>query len=47
MTKLIVKKDRMIVQTDELEDWEVKALREEIEKILSLHERHKKWGARE
>ena len=40
MTGLTVEKDRIVVDIAGLEDWEIEALREEIEKMLTLHRRH-------
>ena len=43
MTGLTVERNRIVVDIAGLEDWEIEALREEIEKILELHRRHRRF----
>ena len=42
MTSITVEKKRIVVDISEMENWEVEALREEIEKMMKLHELNKK-----
>ena len=42
MTGLTVEKKRIVIKIEDMEDWEVKALQEEIAKMLKLHEMNRK-----